>query len=367
MQKIKNFSVYFIFFYFALYLLTFSGCVTVPEVQRVTAYNLNGIQYLPLVSLCNSNGIKWSYDTYTRNIILVKGAHKINMRVGEDLILVDGAPQNLRHRVDFYRGEVVVPQRFQEQVLTNLFKAPLVSRERTWVISNLKKVVIDPGHGGNDPGAIGRSGLREKNINLDIARRLSKILRSQGIEVVMTRNYDTFVSLARRVDIANNAGADLFISIHSNANPAKSLNGFEVYYVADRISDYQRAVAAARQWPLNFGQCFFAGVSPELKVTVWDMVYANNRAESISLARSLCDSINRNLDTPVLGVKGAGYYVLKNVRMPAVLIEIGFLSNAREERRLTNSYYRQEITGGIAEGLSDYARGASLIMEIARQ
>jgi len=302
----------------------------------------------------------WQYDAFTKSIVLTKDTHKINLMVGDTLILLDGRPLHLDHPVDIYQGAVVVPYKFKEQVLDALFKETYPVHKAYLPLTKIKKIAIDAGHGGGDPGAIGRSGLREKDVNLDIAKRISKLLRSEGVEVVMTRNIDTFIPLSKRAEIANNSRADLFIAIHSNANRVRSLNGLEVYYVSLGIDDSKRAYASARNAALDFSSDCFASNSPDLKATLWDMIYTYSRAESIELSRSICKAMDNNLGVRVIGVKGARFEVLREVRMPAVLVEVGFLSNNSEERMLKNSYYRQKVAESIVEGIHDYAQNITL-------
>lgn len=354
-----------ILFSIILTVLFLSGCATLPPRGAVPAYSLNGVSYFSLAGLCNIKGLDLQYDTYTRTAVLAKGAQRIKLRVGDPLILVNGSPMHLAYPPDLYQGALVVPSQFRVQVLDNLFKEEQPAGRRASLV-RIRKVIIDPGHGGNDPGAIGRTGLREDEVNLDIAKRLRKLLISSGVEVVMTRDSDRFITLPRRVDMANNSGADLFISIHSNANPSKSMNGFEVYYVATSVSDSKRALLSANNSRINLGSLSFASSSRDLKVIVWDMIYTNSRAESIELSRSICKAIDRGLDTKINGVKGARYYVLKGAHIPAVLIEIGFLSNSGEERLLRTSSYRQKIAQGIFEGIDDYAQDTA-IMEASKR
>ena len=343
-----------------LAVILLNGCATIPArpgLAAIPVYNIGGVSYMPLISLCEQRGINWEYDTFTRAINLNKDLHRINLRVGETLIIVDGKTQNLANPVDMYQGTVVVPLKFKERYLDVLYKEikPAYGRFPQLPI-RIKKVVIDAGHGGNDPGAIGKTGLREKDINLDIAKRLAKLLSNEGVKIAMTRSSDRFISLSRRVDIANDSHAELFISIHSNANRSKGLKGFEVYYVSPNLSDSRRALSAAKNLRLNLDNSYFASDSLNLRATLWDMIYASSRAESITLARAICRSIDHELETKVLGVKGANFYVLKGVAMPAVLIEIGFISNPKEELLLKNSYYRQQIAEAIAGGINNYAR-----------
>jgi len=335
-----------------------SGCATMPQRDAFPTYNLNGTTYFPLISLCELRNIEWHYDTFTRVVNLSKDAHKVDLRVGDTLVMVDGRPEHIKEPVDLYQGAIVVPYKFKEQVLDLLFKGNLPESRRSLGLLKIKKIVIDAGHGGNDPGTIGFTGVREKDINLDIARRLANLLKDEGVEVVMTRSTDKFIPLSKRVDIANNSHADLFVSIHSNANRVRSLNGFEVYYVASSVNDSSRAMLAAKNAGLNLDSSYFASHSLDLKATVWDMLYTLDRAESIELSRSICRIMDSSLDCRIIGVKGARFYVLKGARMPAILIEAGFLSNPSEERKLKNGFYRQKIAEGILQGIRDYAQDA---------
>jgi len=230
----------------------------------------------------------------------------------------------------------------------------------------IKKIVIDPGHGGNDPGAIGRTGLREDFVNLDLAKRVSSLLRRSGVEVVMTRSSDRLIPLSTRAEVANNSRADLFVSIHTNANHSRSLKGFEVYYVAPSVSDSKRASTSAREESPRLDNAYFASSSLNLKSIIWDMVYTNSRAESIELAKSICRSVDKNMGVCILGVKGARFAVLKGVQMPGILIEVGFLSNPDEERKLKISSYREQLAVSIVEGIRNYDHDV-LIMEASRE
>jgi N-acetylmuramoyl-L-alanine amidase len=343
------------------------GCASAPSrVEHFPTYKIDGVTYLPLVSLCESRGIEWRYDTYTRSVYLRAGEHNIHCKAGESMVLVDGTSINLTHPVKIYKGTVVVPYRFKEKVLDSLFAKAEPSRPVSSGPIKIRKVVVDAGHGGTDPGAMGRSGLREKDVNLDVAKRLTKLLRERGVEVVMTRSIDTFIPLPTRVAITNNSGADLFISIHSNANRVRSLNGFEVYYVSPSVGDNKRALATAKSAPLNLGGCIVVSNSLDLKTTLWDMFYTHSRAESVTLSRALCEAVDKNLDVKPQRIKDARFEVLRGCRMPGVLVEMGYLSNASEEKMLKNSLYRQKLAESLMQGIEDYARGVNLI-EVAKR
>ncbi|MDD4895069.1 MAG: N-acetylmuramoyl-L-alanine amidase [Candidatus Omnitrophica bacterium] len=344
-----------------------SGCATTPGRAVLPTYNIDGVSYVSLASLCKSENIRWEYDTYTGRAYLNKGTHRINLMVGQRLVLVDGMPQYLKHPVDIYQGAIVLPFRFKEQILDVLFKNAYSERGINLSSARIKKIVIDAGHGGRDPGTIGKKGLKEKDVNLDIAKRLAKLLRDDGIEVVMTRSTDDYISLERRVAIANNSKADLFVSIHANANRVRSLNGLEVYYITPHANDSKRALQSAQNVALNLDRSSFAYTpSLNLKAILWDMKHTSNRAESVKLARNVCISAGSSLDTKIIGIKGAPFYVLKGAHMPAVLIEVGFLSNYNEERLIRNSFYRQQLAESIEMGITKYARNLALIESASR-
>ncbi|MFA5096360.1 MAG: N-acetylmuramoyl-L-alanine amidase, partial [Candidatus Omnitrophota bacterium] len=141
-----------------------------------------------------------------------------------------------------------------------------------------------------------------------------------------------------------------------NANHTRSIHGFEVYCVSSSVNNARRALSVARSAALDLKGASLASHSLELKAMLWDMLLAYDRAESIELARHICKSIGRNMDVRVIGVKDARFEVLRGARIPAVLVESGFLSNREEERKLKNGFYRQKIAESIMGGVSGYAR-----------
>lgn len=350
----------YIFIFFIILLL--SGCATIPTGENIATYSINGQTYYPLVSLCDLRGVSMRYDPIVRTAYLNKDNKSVNLRVGDGMILVNDKIMHLNYPVDLYQGTIAVPRQFKEQVFDLLYK-PVVAGYRRPGLGKIRlnKVVIDAGHGGTDPGAIGRSGLREKDVNLDIAKRLSELLRAEGVATVLTRSTDRLIPLSTRVNLANKSGADLFISVHSNAARSRSLNGFEVYYVAPSVSDASRAALTARVASLNLKNATFASNSNDLRTILWDMIYANSRAESIELSHTLCKIMDASIDANILGVKNARFQVLKGIRMPGILVEVGFVSNLNEERLLKTGSYRQKLAEGIVEGLRDYSQDMALV------
>ena len=352
---------------FCLAILLVSGCATLPTGENIATYSIGAGTYYPLVTLCDLRGVEMQYDVLLRTAYLSKDSQHVSLRVGDALVLVNDNLVHLDSPIDVYQGTIAVPRQFKEQVFDLLFKRPVaVSRHPGAAKIKLTKVVIDAGHGGNDPGAIGKNDLREKDVNLDIAKRLSSLLRAEGVQTVFTRSTDKFIPLSTRVSIANKSGADLFISIHSNAARSRSLCGFEVYYVAPSVSDAKRAALTARSASLSLKDTVFSSDTQDLRAIVWDMIYANSRAESIELSHSLCKVMDSNIDANILGVKNARFQVLKGITMPGILIEVGFVSNLDEERLLRTASYREKIAGGILEGIREYSQNMALVEVASR-
>jgi N-acetylmuramoyl-L-alanine amidase len=219
----------------------------------------------------------------------------------------------------------------------------------------IRRVVVDAGHGGHDPGAIGPSRIREKDVTLAIARRLARRLRAAGFEVVLTRDTDRFLPLEERTALANTARGDLLVSIHANANPRRSLSGVETYFlnVAD---DRYAARLAARENGVDAAD----GESDTLRILT-DLDAKASAGASQRLAglvqREVCTGVRAKVgEVRDLGVKSALFYVLLGARMPAVLVETAFVSNRTEERRLASARYQDEVAAGVTRAIAAFAR-----------
>ena len=216
----------------------------------------------------------------------------------------------------------------------------------------VQTIVVDPGHGGDDPGAIGKSGLQEKNIVLDVGLRLKELLEKRlGKKVIMTRDQDVFIPLQERTEIANRRGADLFLSIHANASPRKEAKGIETYLLG-RSSTRDAMIVAARE---NSATEQSTG---DLEMILADLLTTVKKEESMKFAHYIQGSMVNTLQTryPVvdLGVKQAPFYVLVNAQMPSILAEISFVSNPDEEKRLASPAYRQQIAEALLAGVEKY-------------
>jgi len=222
----------------------------------------------------------------------------------------------------------------------------------------IKRITLDAGHGGKDPGAISRNGLEEKDINLDITKRLKTLFENQGFEVTLTRNSDVFLDLGNRTKIANDGNADLFLSIHTNSSHSRRLNGFEIYYISEDMDDTERAVTTTKHfYPKNIER---DDIPYDAQIILWDLLYTQNRSVSFDIASCILKEASNIFSPKILGVKKSKFYVLNKTIMPAILIEVGFLSNREEERRLQQDIYRQKIAESIVEGVISYGTKETL-------
>lgn len=223
----------------------------------------------------------------------------------------------------------------------------------------LRKIVLDPGHGGKDPGAIGPGGITEKEIVLNIARKLAvKLRREMGIEVVLTRTDDSYVALEDRTARANAEDADLFISLHMNASANPEARGIETYYL-DNTTDEAAIRLAARENGTSRRNI------SDLQFILSDMMQSVKQEDSIALAHrlqgSLVDGMNRVMgDVKDLGVKQALFYVLVGARMPSVLVEMFFITNRIEGRAMSQQKYQDAMAEALFEGIKKYGETAMI-------
>ena len=215
-----------------------------------------------------------------------------------------------------------------------------------------RRILIDAGHGGHDPGTMGKGGLREKDLVLDISNRVAKLLREDSFEVLMTRSTDVFIPLEERTAIANSKGVDLFVSIHVNAARSRRARGTETYFL-NLATTPDAAEVAARENASTTRRV------SELNDLLQKVMNNSKIAESRALATFLQDSMAESLftskkDKRNRGVKKAPFYVLLGAQMPAALVEVAYLSNSSDAKLLADTSYRQKVAASIATGIRRY-------------
>jgi len=220
---------------------------------------------------------------------------------------------------------------------------------------SLRKIVIDAGHGGHDPGAIGKGGLKEKDVTLAIAKKLKESLEENlpDVQVYLTRDTDKYLALGERTEFANNLDADLFISVHVNSSLNRKTQGVETYYL--NISHDRYAVRlAARENAMSESEI------SNLEFILADLAMKSNVSDSVRLGREVQTSTLNHVqgtwsDVKDLGLKHALFYVLLGARMPAILVETSFISNRIDEKRLRTDKYQNAIVAGITKGVVRYS------------
>lgn len=220
----------------------------------------------------------------------------------------------------------------------------------------VSRVVLDPGHGGSDPGAIGVAALREKDVTLDIAHRAGPVLaRELGISTLLTRDRDDYVSLEERTQRANAFGADLFVSIHCNASESSAARGVQTYVLDTTSDDIAGRVAARENASSTQAGAEVSKLLSSLKLA--DLGARSTRLAELLQRTAISSLAEKYPGTQDGGVKTAGFYVLVGAQMPAVLFETSFISNPSEEERLSQGDYRQRLADAIVNAIRAYREG----------
>ena len=288
-------------------------------------------------------------------VLRKKGIDKIN--------LVQYTPSTLRLVIQ-NRSKLKVRFKKELSKLTiNIDKNIYSTKSKTILKANIPKrldrnkvIVIDAGHGGKDPGAVGYKRYREKIVVIQIAKSLENILKSRGYKVYLTRDRDNFVKLSRRTKFANRKSADIFISIHANSVPkrnASKAHGLECYFLSKSRSGRAKRVAA-KENSADLSNMNFYGKQSFLNTLSSHNIVASNKL-AIDLQRGMLGSLRKSYkNVNDGGVREGPFWVLVGAQMPSVLVEVGFISNPTEAKRLVNSKYQKKLALGLANGVESY-------------
>jgi N-acetylmuramoyl-L-alanine amidase len=376
------------------------------ELHRVRAYVLRKSTFIHLGDISDAVGGAWGRDPLSREPLFTLGENRVLFSSRDKRIAVNGRRRRLTAAVEIRDGAIYVPEDFLEEVLEPMLGGTVVllsspqatappgqeppqagtlvpeiapappsgadglprdsaspvpedgtTRSPDWLLDRerggrvLQRIVLDPGHGGEEEGAAGPSGLLEKDLVLDVSRRLQQTLQARGLDVSLTRTSDQDVPLDERTAIANNRRADLFLSLHANASPSSSARGAETYYLSMRKHAGSDAEQIGRH---ETGDLIGMGDDDPLKLVLWDMAQSTWLAESQLVAEQVQGEFNKALGIPDRGVKQAPFRVLVGATMPAVLVEIGFISNPEEEARLGDPAFLQDIVDALVRAIEAY-------------
>ena len=215
-------------------------------------------------------------------------------------------------------------------------------------------IVIDPGHGGKDPGAIGVNGTFEKNVNLLFAKIIRSVLSSNNVKVKLTRTDDRYLYLRERINFAENLKADLFISIHADSSKNRKANGFSIFSLSDKASDKEANELAQRENKSDFiGGLKIRHSDPLIKDNLIKIFQRQTMNESSKIANIVIKNIKK-ISIKNRGHRNAGFVVLKSLTIPSVLVELGFISNIKEEKLLNNKKYLTKISKILSLSILNY-------------
>ncbi len=299
-----------------------------------------------------------------RHGAFTKGANRIVIDLRRPAAIVNAFILAPRGRVRGYRLVVDLKPTTRAAFLKKA-RPRRETRQRRKTKRNLRKprrrnalpvIVLDPGHGGIDPGTIGRRGTREKDAVLRVARTLRRRLLATGrYRVVMTRNADIFVRLRKRIRIARRAGGDLFISLHADAIGLKGFRGASVYTLSEKASDKEAAALARKENKADIiAGIDLGGESGEVRNILIDLAQRETMNRSVRFARLLVGSMSRRVRMVSRSHRFAGFAVLKAPDVPSVLVELGYLSNRADESLLRSARHRAKVAGAMLKAIDRY-------------
>jgi N-acetylmuramoyl-L-alanine amidase len=233
--------------------------------------------------------------------------------------------------------------------------APKQAKEKELCCKRKKIIVLDAGHGGEDPGAVGPNGTKEKDINLEIVYELKTIFdNDDNYEIILTRKDDTFIPLVKRTNIANECNANLFISVHCNASYDRNVNGFEIYFLSEKATDSEAAATAVLENSVLELEKITGKKNTSLQSVFWSLAITEYINECSELSGFISAETTNRLKIPNKGVKQAGFYVLRGAQMPSVLVESAFISNYEQEVRFSSKNFCVAVADSIYEGVVKY-------------
>jgi len=328
-----------------------------PGVPSIGAIKVRGKSYVSVQVMTRRRGLRLAVNERAGIYTLLDGGHRVVIVPGFSVAEVDGRTVDLPYPAIFHRDELLVP--------SMLFLRARRSFERPASKTiPLRKVVLDPGHGGRDSGAVGAGGIREKDVTLSVALRLKRLLERRGVSVVITRSTDKYLSLAQRSRVANSSGADLFLSIHCNAARSSAAKGLETFALSWGISDSHRAgKAAVRHSPGDLVSGSADRVSASTEKTIMRAHLGEQRKQSIALSKCLQAEMVRLLGELDRGVKLRNFSVLRETYIPAALVEVGFVSYAPTARKMRTSSHRQRIAEALEGGIARFGRNHKLQLD----
>lgn len=315
---------------------------------------VHGSPYFAIDALSRQKGLAYQWDPLLKNAMVSASGGFVKFHVDSEFILNQNGLIKLAGKVLFFQGKVMVPVsagQYLEEIMPVIGKAQAVALLAP--THRIRRVVIDPGHGAYDLGALSPGGIKEKELVLSVSKMIANEMRHTSVEVTMTRSDDTFIPLPERSKIADDHQADFFISIHANASPSKSLKGFEVYYLSEASDDLAVALEQTENTS-SLGSAQVTGSNKNVKAIYLDLEASENRKESLLAADAIADAVQHSVDIGARRVKSAQFHVLKWTKCPSMLVEIGYLTNSEDEIKLADPRYQKLLAKAIVYGFMNY-------------
>lgn len=322
-----------------------------------TGTSLSSDNNTPLLEIVRSLGANMSWIPETGIVTISSGGVEARIMPGSRYMVAGDSVITLKE-APFFKGGVLFVDVYTASRISNLFgrsgrESSAVGYDR--VDRLFKTIVIDPGHGGHDGGAIGPDGTKEKDLVLAIAQEVKRLIEQKiGVRVLLTREGDYFVPLEERNRIASSAGADIFLSIHANSTRRSSIRGVETFFMSLEASDEEAMAAAEAENSVVMFEEKGNTMDGDLAAILFDMAQTEHLEDSSRFAKSLHGNMEKVLDTTDRGVKQAPFLVLAGATMPAVLLELGFISNPLDLEMLSSSAARQKISLAVYRSILGY-------------
>jgi N-acetylmuramoyl-L-alanine amidase len=372
---------------FALLILTGAA----PE-KTIPLVNLHGKQYVLLDEIISALSIENSFDPVFQKGRLYYKSHYMVYKTGYSCILIDNMVAGSEYPVIRWKGGIYLPVNLAETVIETFYGKDIQIKKNKLVIvqdepeeqkkpekytvpqkkEKIAFIILDPGHGGKDPGAIGKGGLKEKTITLQLSKKAETLFKKKfdGIKIKATRTTDRFIELSERAEIANRQlkkGANgIFVSIHVNASISSRISGFETYFLSQNPTNEEARKTAALENNVIILEKDSPGRKKYDDVDYIEalMMTTQIQKESSMLAASIQKSLGKHIrEFKSRGVHKADFFVLRGALMPAVLVEVGFITNQKEANFLKTDKVQNKITEGIVEGVVNFINQYNKMIE----
>jgi len=351
--------------------------------KSVSIVDINGNSYVLIDEMITTFSIEHSFDPVFQKGRLYYKSHSMIYKTGYSCSIIDNSITGTEYPIIRWKGGVYIPLTLAEILLESFYNKEVERRNGKLIVikdehGNIKKtekdripsrkekigfIIVDAGHGGKDPGAVGKGGLKEKTITLKISKKVETLLkqRFENIKIKLTRNSDIFIELAERAEIANRElkknSNGIFVSIHVNASISSKISGFETYFLSQNPTNEEARKTAALE---NNVVILENQRSGKKKYEDVDYIEALMLTTQIQKESSLlADSVQKNIDKNISefksrGVHKADFFVLRGALMPAVLVEVGFITHLKEMKYLKTDDYQDKLAEGIVDGVTTF-------------